>query len=302
MKNRRNVLLADMSLFAIAIIWGLGFPVMKTGVTLVTPFWFMALRFLSALAILLLLAGKKLRRTTVRDVRDSLLPATALFLSFLFLTIGLKESTASKQAFLSTVYVILVPFISWVIYRRFPGFKVLGTSCLCLAGIGLLSLREGFALSGGDAWSLAGALMLAFQILCVEKIASRSDAVVAATLQIAWVALFSTVMALGLEPFPPVLSRPAWASLLYAGFFSTSLGLLVQNLAQKFTPSTHASVLMSLESLFGALFGILLLGEIFTTRMACGGALIFLSALLTSLDLPLTRRRKLARVGASSSS
>lgn len=300
MMNRRNVLLADMSLFAIAIVWGLGFPVMKTGVSQITPFWFMSIRFISALAILLLLAGRRLRRTTTRDVIDSLLPATALFFAFLFLTIGLKESTASKQAFLATVYVILVPFISWALYKRFPGFKVLCTSALCLVGIALLSLQGTFTLGGGDAWSLAGALMVAVQILCVEKIASRSDAVVAATLQIAWVALFSTVLAPVIEPFPTEISRSAWVCLLYAAFFSTSLGLLVQNLAQKFTPSAHASVLMSLESLFGALFGILLLGEIFTTRMAFGGALIFLSALLTSLDLPPVRR-KLAPVKINSS-
>lgn len=292
MRDRRKVLFADLSLFAIAVIWGLGFPVMKTGVTQITPLWFMAIRFLTALALLTLLAAKRLRKIGKGDATDCILPATALFLSFLFLTIGLKESTASKQAFLATVYVILVPFISWGLSRRFPGFKVLATSALCLIGIGLLSLKEGLTLEGGDLWSLAGALMLAFQILCVEKVASRGDAVVAATLQIAFVALVSTVLALFLEPFPHHISHSGWASLLYAAFFSTSLGLLVQNLAQKYTPSTHASVLMSLESLFGALFGILLLGEIFTARMALGGALIFVSALLTSLDVPLLRRRK----------
>jgi drug/metabolite transporter (DMT)-like permease len=144
--------------------------------------------------------------------------------------------------------------------------------------------------------------MLAFQIICIEKVACRSDAIVAATLQIGWVAFFSTIPALLLEPFPVAVSRTAWICLLYAAFFSTSLGILVQNLAQKFTPSTHASILMSLESLFGALFGILLLGELFTTRMAFGGTLIFLSALLTSVNLPLGWQRKFARAGAGSSS
>lgn len=284
--TRHKVLLADSALVLIALFWGFGFVAMKDALNSFTPYWLLAIRFTASFVLMSLIFRKRLQKLKANDIKAGLLVGLFLFLGFATQTIGLNYTTAGKQAFITATYVVIVPFLSWALKKIFPGYISIIASLICLGGMGLLTLQgngDSFSnLNYGDFLTLFCALFFACHILAIERFAPKMDPLALATLQIGTTALLSFISAILLEEWPGAAIAPsAWWSIAFTVLLCTVFALSVQNAAQKFTPSTHASILLSLESVFGALSGILFLGEIFTPQMVLGCSLIFFAVLLT---------------------
>ncbi|GAU76842.1 DMT family transporter [Fusibacter sp. 3D3] len=289
-KNQQKYL-SDLSLLFVAAVWGGGFVAVKDALNTVTPMFLMAIRFVLAALFLYLFLFKWIGKLSRADIKKGSVVGIILFLAFSAQTIGLQYTTASKQGFLTATYVVMVPFLSWVFYKKIPGIKALVGSLMTILGIGLISY-QGFSFNLGDGLTLLCALLFAAHILSIEHFAKDMSVIKLAFVQIAVAAVLFVIAAFVTEPIPISLSPRAWFAILYSAIFSTFLCFTVQTVAQKYTTSSHASIILSLESVFAAIFGVLLLKEHMSKMMLLGCGLIFIAILIVELNISFKSKPK----------
>lgn len=283
MSGKKQVWLASAGMTAATVIWGFAFVIVKNSVDLVPPLYMMAFRFtIGFLGMTILFAGRW-RYLSKEAFRAGGIVGTFLFVSYFFQTAGIQYTTAGKNAFLTTVYVVIVPFFSWALYKKRPDRFCFGAALMAIFGIGLLSLQGDLSVNIGDALTLVSGFGYAAHIMAVDKYTDKFDPILLTMLQMLTAALLSWVFAPILNGgFPTgVWQKEMLTGMLYLGLGSSMTGFLLQNLGQKYTNPAVASVILSLESVFGVLFSVWFLGERMTGRMLAGCVLIF-GAVLTA--------------------
>lgn len=283
--------LSDVSLLFVAAVWGGGFVAVKDALNTMTPMYLLAFRFVLAALILYIFLFKWIGKITKEDLKKGGIVGLILFLAFAFQTVGLQYTTASKQGFLTATYVVMVPILYWILYKRRPGMKAFVGSILTIIGIALISLESSLTLGMGDILTLICAVLFAGHIISIEYFAKEMNVFKLAFLQIAVAAVLCLISAVISEPIPPDITPRAWGAIVYLAIFSTFLCFTVQTIAQKHTTSSHASIIMSLESVFAVVFGVLILNEVMTSIMYVGCGLIFLAILIIEVDFGKTMKK-----------
>lgn len=276
--------IADLSLLFVAAVWGGGFVAVKDALNTMTPMFLMAIRFTLASAILYTFLHRKIGKLTKDDFKKGSVVGVFLFLAFATQTYGLQFTTASKQGFLTATYVVIVPLLYWLLYKKPPKMEAFIGSFLTIVGIGFISLESSLSLNLGDMLTLICAVFFAAHIISIEYFAKDMNIYKLAFLQIFIAAILCVLAAFITEPVPSSLSSRAWFAIIYLATFSTFLCFTIQTIAQKYTTSSHASIIMSLESVFAAIFGILLLEEKMTPTILLGCGLIFIAILIVEVD------------------
>ena len=292
MKNRR--LLGTLLLLLTALIWGTAFAFQRAGMDQIEPFSFTAARMalsavcIGTLALLRTRAARRLSPTAPRALtREELLGGLCcggfLAAATLFQQAGIVTTTAGKAGFITAMYMLLVPVLGFVLFRRKNGALVRAAVALGVAGMYLLCMTERFTLARGDALVCVCALLFSGHILCCDHFARRGDPIRISAVQFCAAALVSLAAA-------ALCEQPSWAKIcsaavpiLYCGILSGGVGYTLQMTAQRFTDPTIASLLMSLESVFAVLAGALLLGERMSAREGFGCALMFAAIILVQL-------------------
>ena len=294
MKTKHHRLAGQAALFGTALLWGTSFVILKNTLDSIGVLWVLAIRFTLAALLLGAFAGKKLLRLGSRQIRGGVLLGVTLAAAYILQTYGLKLTTPGKNAFLTAVYCVMVPFLAWGIYRRKPGLQHVLAAILCLAGIGFVSLSGGEAdVNPGDLLTLACGLFYALQIVIVEQYGGGDgDALSLSALQFGVAALICWAGALPLEPVPAGVPTDAWLSIAYMGFVCTGLCFFLEAWGMKYTPSSTAAVILTLESVFGTLTSILFYHEQVTPKLLIGFALIFVSVLLAETGLGMKTKQK----------
>ena len=274
------------------VIWGLSFVIMKDSVQVIPPAQLIGVRFLCAGVLLGVVFFKRVRATFCRDMlaRGAIL-GTLLFLAFWFQTIGVANTTPGKNAFLTATYVVLVPFGWWIIGRRRPGIHNLVAAVLCLAGIGFVSLDSDLTASYGDLMTLVGAVWFAVHMIYVAKFSEGRDMVVLTVYQFFAMGIWGTLIGLVTEPLPALSSITGGfiGEMVYLIVFASCAAMLFQNVAQAHVPPAQASLLLSLEAVFGVLFSVLIYGELISIRLIVGFVLVFV-AIVVSETFPLKKQ------------
>ncbi|MGX7024635.1 DMT family transporter [Vagococcus hydrophili] len=277
--------IGKIGLVIVAIIWGTGFVVTALALENYTPYQILAIRFTVAFVVLLLVNLKKLRLLSLKTLGRGSLLGTVLFLAYAFQTIGLQYTTASKNAFLTAVNVIIVPFLSYLILKNKLPLKNFVGSFVTLIGIGLLSLTGtmgGFNL--GDGLTLICAVFFALQIFVTDLFVAEEETWALMLLQMGAAALLSwlTLFISGETSinYQPVNLLPVF----YLGLASTLLAYFLQTVSQKYTTSSEAAIILSTEAFFGMLGSVILLGEKVSMNMLMGGLFIFIGVLIVELD------------------
>lgn len=287
--------LAKPMLILAPIIWGTSFVVMKHSLDSFTPFYLLAFRFTAAAVVLGLVFWKSWKVMDRGYLKAGFLIGTMLFLAYAFQTFGLDRTTSGKNAFLTAVYCVIVPFLYWVIARKRPDKWNILAAVICVVGIGMVSLsNEGGALSinSGDALTLVGGFFFAAHIVAVNKYAEGRDIFLITTLQFAFFGAWSWVGALLFrEPFPTDLSGGAVFAMVYLVIFSSCGALLFQNIGQKYTAPSTAAVLLSLEAPFGVLASIVVGEEDLNAVMVLGFVLIFVAVLCSETKFEFLRKK-----------
>lgn len=294
MNERRRGVLSRLALFGAAIVWGSSFFVIKGAVDYLPPATLQAVRFSVGALVLGAIFWKKVKRLTGSDWLRGLLVGAFLGAASLVQNVGIQDTTPGKNAFLTCVYCIIVPFMFWGVRGERPQAKRFVAAVLCLAGIGLVSLTQRLTIGRGDLLTLAGGVLYACHIVSVATAGEDMDPVALSVMQFASAALFSWIYALTFEGSPASFDWSVWPQVMYLALASTTLGYLLQVVGQKNAPPAAASLILSLESVFGVLFSVLFYGEQMTGRLVLGFAVIFLSVLISETDLtalPVFRRR-----------
>lgn len=285
----------EISLLTVALIWGSGFVATDLALGNLTATQVMAVRFVIAAIFIGVLFGHRTRLAfDSLTIRRGIFLGIFLNLSFLAQTVGLVFTTPSKNAFLTAVNVILVPFIAAIFARgshKVERSGVIG-ALLAVVGIGLISLNLDGTVNIGDLLTLLCAVGFAFHIYFTGDFVRRgSDAIALTILQLSTAAVLS-LAAVGIEtlfglgqvkdtaPVTPALSILA---AVYLGLLSTGVAFLLQTVAQQWTTQTRAAILMSTESVFGTLMSALFLHEQLTLRAIIGSAVVFAAILVAEL-------------------
>lgn len=287
--DRRKERIADLALLTVAFIWGSGFIVTKNSLDTLTSMQLLFMRFVIAAAVLFLVNIKKIKTIKLKTIKKSALIGLMLFLGYTFQTYGLEGTLVSKSAFLTTVYVAIVPFFSLYIAKEKPDVYNFTAAFLTLLGVFFLSYssRESFGISVYDLIVLIGSVFWAAHVFLVGYYGKGEDPVILCMLQMAFAGLYS-LMFLVVNGEISTISMDATTlyEVLYLGIMSSAVAFLAQNVAQKYTSPTHAGILMSMESVFSTILGIIFLKEIFTFRMFIGCCIIFIALVLAETGLP----------------
>lgn len=281
----KREILADSLLLLTALIWGCAFAVVKNALDSFPPGAIIAMRYLIAAAITGILFRRHLKELTRGDVARGALVGLLLFGAYIVQTTGLQYTTAGKNAFLTTVYVLLVPFGCALLFHQKLQKSSLIAAVMMLVGIGLLSLDgQGGGLNPGDILTLICGFLFAGHIIAVEQCQKKTNTYALIVLQFAFCALYAGLYNRIFERGMPLAFTPgSIGGLLYIAVFSTTIGMSLQNIGQSMAPASHAVILLSLESVFGVLFSCLLLGEKVTLQMGVGFAIIFAALLVSEL-------------------
>lgn len=278
---------ADLILLFVAAVWGSGFVAQRLAVSQLSTFYYNAGRFLVAAA--LLLAVTLVRRRSVQRVTRQQVPWMVLAGGLLFAAAGLQQAglattTIGNASFITGLYVVLVPVILFVVLRQ--RIYWLSWFAVLLAALGalLLSMQGQFRLAPGDVLELIGALIWAVHVILVGRLAGQGVAILwFSVIQFATCGFLNLALALGLDPAGVHDLAISWPVVLYSGIFPIGLGFSLQIAGQKHAPPVDAAILLSMEAVFGTLFGYLLLSETLAPRQLLGCAFILGAMIVAQL-------------------
>ena len=282
-------------LFLAAFIWGTSFFIMKNTLDAVPVLWLLTFRFTTGAVLVGLLCGRKWRtRFTPDYVWPGAVLGSLLFAAYAVQTFGLVGTTPSKNAFLTATYCVLVPFLYWLVARQRPDRYNILAALLCISGVGLVSLTESFTVTRGDALTLCCAVFYASHIVSVAKVSPGKDIYILTVFQFFWAAVYAWVCGLLFQQFPPVetlLNTDMVIQMGYLIVMATTVALLFQNVGQVWSDPASASVILSLESVFGVLCSVIFYGDPVTGRLLAGFALIFVAVVCSETKFSFLRRK-----------
>ena len=303
-----------LALLAAAMIWGSAFFVLKNALDDMPVFLLLTVRFTVGFALLAAIFTRRLRAMKREAVLHGAICGVLLFAAYAFQTFGLRETTPGKNAFLTTVYCVLVPFIGsafalwpraklriragtdgptavYVAGHDRPSFWNWLAAILCVIGIGLVSLNESLTMNRGDALTLICGIFFALHVLAVGRYTRNEDAVALTIVQFGVAAVCNGILSLLTERLPASIPSGALIELCYLAVFPTTVAFLFQSVGQSVTPAAPAAILLSLESVFGVLFSVFFAGEVVTLRLLCGFALIFIAVIASETHFSFLHRK-----------
>ena len=281
-------LLAALGFLFITMIWGGSFVVMKNSVDLVPPSYLLAMRFSLGAAVMALAFPKSLKKINKDSLKCGIIMGVFLTLSYIFQTYGIKYTTASKNAFITALYVILVPFIYWGISGKRPGVNSIAAALIAVVGLGLLTLHGESGINLGDILTFICGVCFAVHMICTDMFTEKHDPVLLAIIQVAVVGILNWILAPlldGADSFRIgiLAEKSIVLGLLYLAIFCTMVGFLIQTVGQKYLSANTSSILLSLEAVFGTIFSVIFLGDVLTGKMILGCVLMFTAVLLSEL-------------------
>jgi len=248
------------ALIAVTAVWGITFVQVKDAVALYPLFAFLAVRFAIATLTLAVPGTRRVRTLGRAGVGGAVVLGVLLAAAYALQTAGLERTTVSSTGFITGLYVVLTPVFGLVLFRWHVSRDVWLGVALAVAGLALLSGIEAGS-PAGDLLVLASAAAQALQIVGVERLANRYDAVALTFVEmLTGCAVFSAIAAVRGDLAVPH-GRTVWGALLVTGVFASALAYLVQIWAQRRLSAARIAVVFSLETVFAGLFGYLLAGD-----------------------------------------
>ena len=277
------------SLLGATVIWGSAFIAQSVGMDRIGPFTFQAVRCFLAVVFLfpasaLFSKGKPFWKSWADPAlwRSGVICGLALFAASSLQQIGLVYTDAGKAGFLTAMYIVFVPFLGLFVGRK-PGRNALLSLIPAIVGLYLLSCTSVSGINKGDVLLLLCAVAFSVQILLIDRHCAGLDGLKLNCIQALVVAVLSVPCALLTETVDASLIASCWLPLGYAGILSMGVAYTLQIVGQKRVTPSAAALLMSLESVFAALFGWLLLHETMTRAELLGCVLVFAAVVISQL-------------------
>lgn len=297
MKDNKKAL-GNILLILTAFIWGTAFVGQRQGMEHMGPITFNACRMALA-ALTIGTVSFVLRKRDVQRCQDmsdqsrkeyrkntvigGICCGFFLTIAALFQQMGMVYATAGKGGFITAMYILLVPVINWILFRKKSRPLVWIAVLMGIVGIYLLCVTEGLTLEKGDALVMVCPFFFAGHILCCDYFVQRANPVELSAIQFVTVTVLSAIMAF-------IVENPTWQQvtaaivpIVWLGVLSGGIGYTLQIIAQQWTDPTVASLLMSLEAVFAVLAGTVLLGERMSAREVIGAVIMFAAIILVQI-------------------
>jgi drug/metabolite transporter (DMT)-like permease len=290
----KKTLRSDIMLILTSAIWGFAFVAQLKGMEFIGPYLYNGIRFaLGSLSLLPLIYFLKKRKPVKKEsvhldrtgiFLAGLMAGTILFLGASLQQVGLQYTTAGKAGFITGLYVIFVPIIG-IFLKHKTGYPTWMGALFAAVGLYLISVKGGFQIGKGDLLILACSLFFALHVLSIDHFSKRIEPVLLSSIQFAWCALFSLIVAIVKEPIFLESIISATVPILYGGLASVGIAYTLQVIAQKDAPPAHSAIIMSLESVFALIGGILFLSEGMTTKGLVGCSLMLAGMFASQWDV-----------------
>lgn len=284
---------SDSLLLITAIIWGTAFVAQRVGMEHLGPFTFNSLRFvLGSLSLVPLLYLTRKRGSVPASIRPpagpkmilmgGCLAGTVLFLGASLQQVGLVYTTAGKAGFITGLYVVIVPLLG-LFWKQNPGLGTWLGAVLAAWGLYYLSVTRSLTLAFGDLLELIGAFFWAGHVLLLGWLSPKIDALKLSFVQFLVCSLLSLLIAVATEVISLAAILAAAAPIVYGGMVSIGIAYTLQVVAQQEAKPAHAAILLSMEAVFAALGGWVILGETLSLRGLIGCSLMLSGMLLSQL-------------------
>lgn len=290
--NNKNIK-GNVILMITALIWGSAFVAQSVGMEHVGPFTFITARYIIGGIFLIpcMILLNKINKSNVKKYEKSdrknlivggILCGIALFVASSFQQIGIEYTTVGKSGFITALYIIIVPILGMFFKKKVQG-RVWISVVIALIGLYLLCINESFKISNGDLLILMCAFCFSIHILIIDKYSPIVDGVKMSCIQF-FVAGILGVIPMYIFENPNIYNLlQAYSPILYAGVMSSGVAYTLQIIGQKYTSPVMATLIMSLESVFAALSGWIILGEVFSIKEFCGCVLVFVAIIFAQL-------------------
>ena len=280
---------ADLALLAVTFVWGSTFTIVKQSLALISPILFVAMRFWVAAALTLSFMPGQIQKISKQSLWRGLGLAAVLSGGFIFQTLGLRSTSPPNSAFITSLSVVLVPLLGFLLFRQKPAPQVILGVALATLGLFLLLVDiSALRIQAGDLLTFVCAILFGLQILLLSRFLTKLEYAQLLLLQVLGSAVFCTLLV-------PVVERPFifWnldlaLYLFITGVLATAGAFYVQARAQRLTTPNRAALIFSLEPFFAALFAYWILDHMLSPKEWVGGILV-LSGILVS-ELQFSRR------------
>jgi drug/metabolite transporter (DMT)-like permease len=275
-----------------AAIWGFAFVAQRVGMQHVGAFTFNGVRFalgsISLLPVIYFFNRKnkeqpKEEADLKTTIKSGIIAGSVLFIAASLQQIGLIYTTAGKAGFITSLYIVLVPIIG-ILFKQKTHMKTWIGALTAVIGLYFLSINESFTIEFGDFLEIVGAFFWACHILLIDRFVKNVDAIKLSSIQFATCAVFSMITAFITEDVNAAGISSALVPILYGGIMSAGVAYTLQAVGQKYAKPSHAAIALSMESVFAAIGGILLLAETMSKRGYFGCALMLLGMLIAQSE------------------
>ena len=300
---------ANLMLLIAALIWGSTFVAQTTASDTVEPFTFLFTRsfigFLFLIPVIAIFNFQNNKKLLDGEKKQTLIPSKVTIIAGVLcgsaLTFAsycqqkgislMTDNASGKAGFITALYIVFTPILGVVLKRRIP--KIIAV-CVPIATLGfyLLCIKSGFKIEGGDLLVLLSALLFTVHILIVDYFMEKgANPIKTSCIQFLVIGIISVILAFIFENPNLTSIWNAKLEIMYAGFMSSGIAYTFQIMAQKDADPTSATLIMSLESVFAALSGWLILGESLSTKVLFGCALVFIAVILAQVQFPIPKKK-----------
>ena len=296
-KGKGLNLTGQLLLLSATIVWGSSFIILKETIQNLPALYVIGVRFLSSALLLGVIFFGKIKKINRRVFCDGLIVGTVLAFAYITQTLGLKYIGAGKNAFITSLYCVMCPFMLWVIFGVKPKSYHILSAVLCVLGIGLVAAsgaeEDGGNVVLGGFLTFLCAIFYALQIIFTGKFhEKKSDVMQLLILQLFIAGVILSGCSLCFElPFCGIsayaLNLDQFYRILYLTVVCTLYAQLAQMVGLKFTESNQAAIILTLEAVFGVVFAIILGDEKITPVLWAGFAVIFIGTLISELHVDL---------------
>lgn len=293
--NKVKSTFSAFGLLIIAVIWGLSFVIMKDAISEAPVLYVLAIRFLLSGIPLSIIFFKKFFKAKKKDYLRGIIVGCVLILSYVFQSYGCKYTTASKNSLLTAIYGVVVPFVSWIIFKKKPKLISVLFTIIAFGGVSLILIQDLDTVNIGDILTIIGGLFYAIQIVLVAEFAKDTDPIFLTMIEFLVVGLVLICFAPIEGKFPTYLfTNPdlLWR-ILFLGFVCTLLCFLFQSILQKHVQVVASGIILSLEAPIGAIGGVLLHNDPITPGMIIGMILLFIAVVGIQTYEPIIEKIKM---------
>ena len=269
-------------LLVTAAIWGSAFIVLKDAIDGLPVFFVLAFRFLTGGALLAAVFFRSFKNIGPKVVLKGSVTGAVVAAAYAVQTIGLKHTTPGMNAFLTAVYCVITPFMTWAVTRKRPSVFRFAAASVRFAGIGLLSVSGGGGFTFmGEGMTLISGVFFAAQIVLIDALAKDEDPMQFTVWELLSCGMILLVVYLAAQLDEPLnIDGAEWGRLIYLGAVATALALALMTMGVRYASPVAGALIMSLESVFGVAFSLLFGYERISVKSAFGFLLIFLAVAL----------------------